>query len=166
MIGPAAWHSIRVVLQEENLIAASASNQTAVREFVSFASELLFFQPEHWHDFFPGLDSNGDQLSAVLNLVDSDRLFEQTRLGHASPDTESPDIIAEALPSAATATVSNRDNRRIDKWSNRGNDLGAAVFLARAGRPDALEYLDRLVARLCSIDDGLDDAAAWRNARN
>ena len=163
-IGPAAWSAIRLVLEEENLIAPDDGPNVIVREFVSFGSELIHFLPGDWDVFFPGIRPGDEPLRSLFSFVDADRLLEKTRPRSANRESYSHEHSAPVVPPRpAVESYANQECARY--WAERGNDVRAAIALQRAGDARAFEYLDRLIDRLEPVAELNPDAIGnWRSA--
>ena len=103
------------------------------REFTAFGLELARFADD-WDAFFPGLSPTGEPLRTAAELLDVDALYERTR-----PRTTKPEPARRAAPPPTSPVASPRlpDARSVGQWIEQGNDLKAAVVLARAGDPSA-----------------------------
>lgn len=163
-MGPAPWHMIRRVLEEEGLSAKNDPPERVVREFVAFGLELIHFRPGDWEIFFPSLRPDSEPVRSLFSFTDAGQIFRQTRLGPASlesPKPPTPECDTPRIP----ATVSESDRRRIESWVQRGNDLKAAVHLQRVGDPSAVEHVDRLIDRLEAVVGlAADGVRKWRDA--
>ena len=129
-VGPARWQMIRTILVEENLIEDADPDDRAFREFAAFGLELARFRSDDWDAFFPALSPTDEPLRTVTDLLDVDALYERTR-----PRMLAPDFPVAVAPAAAPAAGRSPDAQSVGRWIERGNDLKAAVVLARAARP-------------------------------
>lgn len=157
-VGPSRWQMIRTVLAEEHLIDEADPDFQVFREFAAFGLELVRFRPGDWGTYFPGLSPDVQPLSTARRLLDVDSVYERTRPEIADTEPAHPaHPTVSAMPLDATP-----DDRALDLWAARGNDLKAAVRLARSGDPRAEAHVDRVAARLAPVLD-LDEAgvAAW-----
>jgi hypothetical protein len=168
-LGPARWHAIRAVLEEENLIDHSDPDRTAFREFVAFALEILYFDLPGWDVYFPGLSPEAEPLRAAARLINADAIRDRTC---PTGLTDEPTLAAHAgaenvveVPVAIDLTPAAR--RLIAESAAQENDLAAAILLHQAGEGDrgSRDYLNRLVERLgARLDWGPDQATHWRSA--
>lgn len=162
-VGSVRWQTIRMVLREENLIDDSDPDDAAFCEFVAFALEIRQFRPDDWDTFFPDLPDDAEPLRTADQLLDIGAIYQRTRppggpTGLVPPAAQSP--ATEAAPPGPPP-----DPGRVAGWAGRGNDLKAAVLLARAGDPRAETHLDRLAGRLAAIlDFDADERQQWRAA--
>jgi hypothetical protein len=161
-VGAAGWQTIRTVLTEENLVDDSDPDDWVFREFTAFGLELARFRADEWDAFFPGLSPTGEPLRTAAELLDADALYERTR-----PPTTDPEPVRPAgrPPTSPVASPWLPDARSVGQWIEQGNDLKAAVVLARAGDPSAERHVDHLVDRLAAVlvfDD--DTRRKWRDA--
>src|SRR5262245_3642424 len=159
-LGPAQWHEVREVLTAERLIDGADTDLTVIREFAAFALDLHHYAPHAWPVYFPGLREPAPVLDGFREFVDSEAISR--RVGAAalayspSPPVRSiePEPVVEVPPDLL---------RRAEEYSERGNDLGAAVLLAGASSPAAERYLDRLVERVrATLDLPPAEIATWK----
>lgn len=148
-LGPVQWQALRVVLEEENLIDEYDGTERVLREFAALALEVIHFRPADWDAFFPGLRPTDGQLQTLLGVVDSQAIYEHTRPAGLPPEAaREPTAMESASPAKP---VPAPPPARLKKWTDRGNDLRAAVALQQAGDPAGGNYLDNLVRRLQAL---------------
>jgi hypothetical protein len=160
-VGPVRWQMIRTVLFEENLIDEADPDEVVFREFAAFGLELLCFEPTEWEAYFSGISPDGEPLRTARAFVDVKCARDATEPSRASR-TEG------RLPAVPGPGPGDRPvAAQVQKWVAQGNDLKAAVELARAGDPEGESHLGHLVERLVRVsglepDGGREWAAAVR----
>jgi hypothetical protein len=186
-IGQAEFDEIAAVLQREHYLPRDAGHQQTYIEFAAVYLELQAFAPHWLPTYFPSI-SDFERIDEVLRQdLDSQRLYEQTRLAGApdpncdrqltetAPETDtSPDIIP--LESGARSRqIFWRMIRKARAASSRGNVVRAAIlrrravpyatpeFLSEATIGSAVE-LDRLTSRLqAALGFAHVEAESWRD---
>ncbi len=163
-LGPAAWHAIRGVLEEEHLILEDDDSVAVARELVAFGCELIHFCPNDWDVFFPGIRPNDDSLGWLFSFMDAGQIFEKIRPEPAKLHIRSSELVDQEIPGHPVA-ISEADRGRVRTWAERGNDVCAAILLQRGGDSGAIERLDRLIDRLRPVVDlDAEAIAQWREA--
>jgi hypothetical protein len=159
-VGPARWQIVRTVLVEERLVDEAERDETVVREFVAFGLELAKFKPGDWEDFFPGLSPDGEPLRSARLLLNVEGAYERSRPGPPPADqVRAATVVPVSEPGPPVAAP------KISEWVVQGNDLKAAVLLARAGDPHAEGHLDHLIERFARVFDvDADGVRKWGDA--
>jgi hypothetical protein len=155
------------VLAEENLIADSDPDQTAFREFVTFALEVQSFAPGDWDTYFPGISPDAPPLSGARKLINADALRDRTRPPalDPAPGPTPPGEPENGVPVPVRLDLTPAGRRRIAAWQAQGNDLGGAILLHQVGDAESRACTARLLDRLRALLDLTpDQTARWGEA--
>ena len=117
------------------------------REFTAFGLELARFAADDWDAFFPGLSPTGSLFGPRPTARRRMRCTNATR----PPTTERSRAPGVRAPTRRLHRRLAADARSVGQWIEQGNDLKAAVVLARAGDPSAGRHVDHLVDRLAAV---------------
>src|SRR5262249_7605716 len=164
-LGPAQWHEIRVVLEGEQLTDDHDTDLVVFREFAAFALEVRNFLPGEWLTYFPGLQRPETIFAAIRKFVDVDALLARTKppglLAEPALSRRPPD---PPVPSPATGRAPEAVRARAQRAAVRGNDLRAAILLARAGDPSPRHHPHQLMAGVRAVAGERADNDAWKEA--
>jgi hypothetical protein len=190
-IGAVEFDEIRTVLAQENMILPPRDDVSVYVEFAAVYLELQRFAWRFLPRYFPGLQDAEIVDELLAEDVDSQKLFESTRLpGAAKPQDRSPlddkdhwpaeDEDAESSPLPPVARPSENKYRRYLRRAERpgrlGNLVRAAIWRTRAARwapPElaaparaaAERDIAQLVRRLtAAMDLRQRNAQAWTDA--
>jgi hypothetical protein len=134
-LGPVAFEEIRDVLRQEGLLFAPDDPAAVYEEFVAVYLELRHFDPEHLGHFFPALVDRSAVDQLLAGDVDSEALFQSTRLPGAPDPLAVPSEAAaptELPPVEATTSDPGSIRVRAEQVARRGNQVRAALLLERA----------------------------------
>ncbi|HET6251674.1 MAG TPA: hypothetical protein VFE47_28570 [Tepidisphaeraceae bacterium] len=175
-IGRSTFSEACFVLHQEKYVPMKADEAEIYSEFAAVFLELHYFRPDLLPVYFPAIASVSNVLDVLRQDVDSDIIFQQTRLpGAAEPRAVTlPDETA-LVPSSPRPSTAAQDARRLPSLSARadraaavGNHVRAAilrrrVFLASAGSSPDLRDVGVLADRLAvALQLDAQDKEKWR----
>jgi hypothetical protein len=153
-IGQTEFNEIQNVLGQEDYLLPPKSELTVYVEFVAVYWELRYFAPGFLRSYFPALENLPDVEDLLRQDVDAEALLAATRpIGASVPDPlseipgdERPMVVdrydgPQTAPQPRRLPARKRSDRtsaaleaKADRASKLGNQVRAAIWLARAAR--------------------------------
>ncbi len=128
-LGQPTFDEIRTVLVQDHHLQPNADDAATLLEFAAVFLEMLYFAPSMVRASFPGLPSIDHIAKLLRRHLDSDQIFEETRLPDASEPREQTEATSDEAHEYFWRLIA-----KADRQEARGNIVEAAIMRRRAAR--------------------------------